>query len=206
MTQNGIYIRKMRENSGMTQSEVAEKIGVSLRTYQRYEEKGNIKIAQLHQLQEILLNDTPKNDIGHIEHDTYAIPKITSVKASAGKGNELEGIATIDDDDKTMHLDRAFFKNPPSKNTRIMQVDGYSMIPMLLPDSWVIFNKDGEFKGDGLYVIRYCNQVMVKLLQIKPNRTLKVISRNPDYESFEINFTDNQDDFEIFGKVIRSIV
>ena len=36
-----------------------------------------------------------------------------------------------------MHLDKAL---------RIMQVDGYSMVFMLLPDSWIIFEEIDEFK------------------------------------------------------------
>lgn len=42
-------------------------------------------------------------------------------------------------------------------NIKAIRVDGYSMVPMLLPDSWVIFEERSEFKGDGLYIINYAN-------------------------------------------------
>ncbi|QKG29214.1 helix-turn-helix domain-containing protein [Campylobacter sp. RM16187] len=37
MKQNVINIREIREEKGLTQKELADKLGVSLRTYQRYE-------------------------------------------------------------------------------------------------------------------------------------------------------------------------
>ena len=88
---------------------------------------------------------------------------------------------------------------------RIIQVDGYSMIPLLLPDSWVIFEESDVWRGDGLYVLNYDNELMVKLLQKLPNGNLEIISANKDYKSFVIE-RDTQSVVRIVGKVLRSIL
>lgn len=284
-----INFKKIRDELGMTQSEMSEKIGLSLRQYQRYEknsanltfskisefaDKLNISIDELInssnlssvatsnernfikmkeidrilgkmkeltdvktdvELAEILeipiktlsmwrfresipakrliefadkLNisvDELKNGNTTESNDTFSIKKITSYFASAGGGNEINDIEVYDTDE-VLQIDKAFFKLPPSKNARAIRVDGYSMVPMLLPDSWVIFEEQSEFKGDGLYVINYSGQLMVKLLQLTPKGILRVISKNEDFESYEIKVNENNQYFHIVGKVIKSIV
>ncbi len=137
--------------------------------------------------------------------NTYTLKKITSYKASAGAGNDIEGVEVYETGE-VMHLDKAFLKTPPNKTLRVVRVDGYSMVPMLLPDSWVIFEEVNEFKTDGLYIINYAGQLMVKLLQLSPKGILHIISKNKDYESYEINLKENTEYFKIIGKVIRSII
>lgn len=106
----------------------------------------------------------------------------------------------------TNKADKSFFKTKPKANLKVIQVDGYSMIPMLLPDSFVIFEETYKLDGDGLYVINYSNQLMVKLLQITPDGKLAIISKNKDYKSFELNFKENNEFFKIIGKVIKCIL
>ena len=149
--------------------------------------------------------DELKNGNTTESNDTFSIKKITSYFASAGGGNEINDIEVYDTDE-VLQIDKAFFKLPPSKNARAIRVDGYSMVPMLLPDSWVIFEEQSEFKGDGLYVINYSGQLMVKLLQLTPKGILRVISKNEDFESYEIKVNENNQYFHIVGKVIKSIV
>lgn len=146
-----------------------------------------------------------QNDNLNEKPDSYSLKKVTAYKASAGGGNDIEGIEVYETGE-IMHIDKSFFKVPPSKNVRVIQVDGYSMIPMLLPDSWVIFDEISEFKTDGLYIINYGGQLMVKLLQIAPNGILKIISKNQDYQSYEINLKETNEFFKIVGKVIRVIM
>lgn len=149
--------------------------------------------------------DELKNGNTTESNDTFSIKKITSYFASAGGGNEINDIEVYDTDE-VLQIDKAFFKLPPSKNARAIRVDGYSMVPMLLPDSWVIFEEQSEFKGDGLYVINYSGQLMVKLLQLTPKGVLRVISKNEDFESYEIKVNEDNQYFHIVGKVIKSIV
>ncbi|EAK4864423.1 transcriptional regulator, partial [Campylobacter coli] len=80
-------------------------------------------------------------------------------------------------------------------------------IPMLLPDSWVIFEEIHEYQGDGLYILNFDNQLMVKLLQLDPiSKVLDIISVNKDYKSYSLDLKDSQVEIIIQGKVLRSII
>ena len=134
----------------------------------------------------------------------YEMP-VVNIKASAGSGNELISIDEFKTNQKIL-IDKLLFKNTPKKSIRAIQVDGYSMTPMLYPDSWILFDEQAKYNGDGLYVINYQNILMVKLLQIDfANNKLKIISVNKDYQSWEVD-QDNQEYFSIVGKVIRCII
>ena len=137
--------------------------------------------------------------------DLYFIRKTTSVKASAGGGNELEGVRSYQTGE-LMPIAKAFFKVPPGKNLNSMEVEGESMTPMLRSGDWVIFREDGAFAGDGLYVVNFSDQLMVKILQLTPRGMLKIVSVNPNFQSYEIDLNETQEHFKIVGKVVKSIV
>ncbi|TLD97656.1 helix-turn-helix domain-containing protein [Helicobacter jaachi] len=223
-------IRELREERGITQIELAERIGVSERTIRRYEQEEDIiqigilkkilKALNANDVKDVFLAETDKHT--HQEfpssslikansqnlHDFYTIPKL-NIKASAGGGNEIIELESYESGE-VICIDKAFFKTPQSignriNKMRIIQVDGYSMIPMLLPDSWVIFEEDSAWKGDGLYVLNYDNELMVKLLQKLPNGDIDIISANKDYRSYRIE-CDTQTIVCIIGKVLRAII
>ena len=137
--------------------------------------------------------------------DLYFIHKTTSVKASAGGGNELEGVRSYQTGE-LMPIAKAFFKVPPGKNLNSMEVEGESMTPMLRSGDWVIFREDGAFAGDGLYVVNFSDQLMVKILQLTPRGMLKIVSVNPNFQSYEIDLNETQEHFKIVGKVVKSII
>lgn len=157
-------------------------------------EKWELKIRQMHD------NKSNSDDA-----DLYFIRKTTSVKASAGGGNELEGVRSYQTGE-LMPIAKAFFKVPPGKNLNSMEVEGESMMPMLRSGDWVIFREDGEFTGDGLYVVNFSDQLMVKILQLTPRGMLKIVSVNPNFQSYEISLSETQEHFKIVGKVVKSIV
>lgn len=135
----------------------------------------------------------------------YYIPKL-NISASAGGGNELEGLECYESGE-LMAIDKAFFKTIPSSSIKAIRVDGYSMTPMLFPDSWVIFEESADFKGDGLYVLNYNGQLMVKLLQLNPfENILEIISVNKEYKSYSIKLDESQTPLFIKGKVLRSVI
>ncbi len=157
-------------------------------------EKWELKIRQMHD------NKSNSDDA-----DLYFIHKTTSVKASAGGGNELEGVRSYQTGE-LMPIAKAFFKVPPGKNLGSMEVEGESMTPMLRSGDWVIFREDGAFTGDGLYVVNFSDQLMVKILQLTPRGMLKIVSVNPNFQSYEIDLNETQEHFKIVGKVVKSIV
>ena len=72
------------------------------------------------------------------------IPKLSS-KVSAGYNVQaIDSIEKIGE----LILDVSLFKTPPPKKLFAMQVDGYSMIPMIFPDTRVIFHDCKQYKGE----------------------------------------------------------
>ncbi len=140
-----------------------------------------------------------------ISNDNIITAEIMSVKASAGEGNHTSSIDNFSTG-RTAVIDNCFFKSAPPRGLKAMQVDGYSMIPMLFPDSWVIYREVDRFETDGLYIINYGDELMVKMLQINPEKKMiDIISTNKEYKSYSID-PDDQSIFVIVGRVIRSII
>lgn len=143
-----------------------------------------------------------------VEEHNKSIETVTAVKLSphisAGNGSNIESIDSVEKMGEFV-LDICTFKTPPPKRLFAMQVDGYSMIPMVFPDSWVVFDDATHFKGDGLYVINWRNVLMVKLLQVNSDGMFRIVSANKDYESYTVE-PDDQSVFRIFGKVLRTII
>lgn len=187
--------------------DVAEKLGYARSTAATWRSKGltesalnkyNIERSKVEKLQNSF-NTTNDNTA-----EGYWIKKLDH-KVGAGTSVDISQVDLVSDDDH-FFVPMTFFKTiMKNEKLRIAQVDGYSMIPMLFPDSWVIFEKGNDFRGDGLYVINYNDNLMVKILQKKPNGNLYIKSVNKDYDSFEIE-SDSQENILIIGKVLRCII
>ena len=148
---------------------------------------------------------TSKDIANMASEKPYNIKKITAYKASAGGGNEIDDIKAYETGE-LMPIAKAFFKTPPKKELNAIEISGESMMPMLHDGDWVIFCDDGEFRGDGLYVVNFSGQLMAKVLQLSPKGELKIISVNPNFASYEIDINETQEHFRIIGKVIKSII
>ena len=140
-----------------------------------------------------------------VSYDQILIRKLSSA-VGAGESVDINGVEVYDTD-ILVPFSQMLFKVRPKKADRIrcMQVDGYSMVPMLFPDSWVIADVTAKFEGDGLYIINYCDNFMVKLLQKSPNGVLHIKSVNKDYESYDIGPDDDAQVY-IVGKVLRCVI
>ncbi len=145
----------------------------------------------------------PNSASNTIDPSLMSIQHISN-KASAGSGNHLESIDRFEIVE-TMTVSRSLLKTSPNGTLRMISVDGYSMVPMLYPDTMVLFDEHPEWKGDGLYILNWRNELMVKLLQIDPKGSLHIKSVNKDYESWTVD-PDDQSVFSIVGKVLRIII
>ena len=183
-----------------TDIELAERLGVNKFTIDSWIRRDKISNEWLLKIGQMTDNKSNSDDA-----DLYFIRKTTSVKASAGGGNELEGVRSYQTGE-LMPIAKAFFKVPPGKNLNSMEVEGESMTPMLRSGDWVIFREDGAFAGDGLYVVNFSDQLMAKILQLTPRGMLKIVSVNPNFQSYEIDLNETQEHFKIVGKVVKSIV
>ncbi|WP_139470611.1 LexA family transcriptional regulator [Campylobacter armoricus] len=204
--------KQIREKLGLTQEQLGNELKLTRQQIINIE-KGKTPINKkyfdnINKLSKKFYISQEENieikNINNQESSFYSIPKL-NISASAGGGNELIGLEEYESGEM-LELSKAFFKTIP-KNVKAIKVDGYSMIPMLLPDSWVIFEEVHEYQGDGLYILNFDNQLMVKLLQLDPiGKVLDIISVNKDYKSYSIDLKDSQIELIIQGKVLRSII
>lgn len=203
-------IKEYRLERGWTQGELAKFAGVSIETIKRYENgKTNPTSDNLSKIADALsvnvknlyadasLGESPSwsfanNDLSlspsnlkksqkeQIAEDQIYIRQLSS-SVGTGESVDIEGIE-IYDTDILVPFSQMLFKVRPKNTDRVrcMKVDGYSMVPMLYPDSWVIADVTAKFEGDGLYIINYCNHFMVKLLQKNPDGVLHIKSVNKE--------------------------
>lgn len=186
-----------------TYKELAKFLGVAQNTLDVWKQRGKIPEKNILKYTQMLKNE--KNTINiETQNNTIRLPLVKNVRARGGSGNGLEGIDNFEVVD-TMVISRSFLKTPPSGTIRVIGIEGYSMVPMLYPDTFVIFDENQEWRGDGLYILNWRNELMVKLLQIDPKGALHIKSVNKDYESWTVD-PDDQSVFSIVGKVLRIII
>lgn len=149
----------------------------------------------------LILKDKSNDPSLHV--NTLAIPKLV-VTASCGGGNNLESIDSFDTCGELI-IDMETLKHQNGK-LKAIKVEGNSMVPTLLPNTWCIFNEHPDFVGEGLYVLNWRNILMVKLLQINAEGKLRIVSTNKDYESYTVSLDEDQSVFRVIGKVVRMIV
>ncbi len=136
-----------------TYKELAKFLGVAQNTIDVWKQRGKIpekNILKYTQLQ--------KNQDKPLHVNTITATKLSPI-VSAGNGSNVECIDSVDKMGEFV-MDVCTFKTPPTKKLYAMQVDGYSMTPMIFPDSWVVFEEVGDFRGDGLYIVNWRNVIM----------------------------------------------
>lgn len=182
-----------------TDKELREKLNVERPAMDKWINRNAIPDMAFKKFNQVCKSMQQKNDT-----DGYWIKKLNQ-KVGAGTSVDITEVDVIDEDER-FFVPATFFKTiMKNEKLRMAQVDGYSMVPMLHPDNWVIFEKMKEFKGDGLYVIMYNDNLMVKILQKTPRGNLYIKSTNKDYESFELD-EDTCGSCQIVGKVIKCII
>lgn len=214
----GKRLKEVRKYAGLTQAQLGEKLNIEWHKIRDTESE------------KLILNPDMAEDIENIcyingwwlltgkgqmlpsdasnlpmsdDHSLMNIQRV-SLKASAGAGNHLESIDKFEVVE-TMTVSRSLLKTQPNGALRLISVDGHSMVPVLYPDSLVLFDEHPEWRGDGLYILNWRNELMVKILQIDPRGQMHIKSANKDYESWVVD-PDDQSVFHIVGKVLRIII
>ena len=207
MSIQGMRIKELREKKGMTQSELGKAIGTTKQNIFKYE-SGAVDTIPNKKLQglakaldvepwEILGWDGPWNSQ---KCENYISIPLISQKISAGYGEDF-----LDDDSITMkriQIPESLTKGVADKSTLVSaEVKGDSMIDAnIFPGDYVFFSK-GLIKGEGIYVIAFAGDIMVKRLAFDaPKNKLSIISENKNYP---VRIIDAESDgVRILGKVI----
>lgn len=124
-----------------------------------------------------------------------------NIKVAAGHGYVVE--------DEKPRFTMAFRKywirfhlRTDPKSLSVVKVTGDSMEGVLFDGDNVLVDHSRNQPGNGLYVLRIGEELIVKRTQTLPGNHLLVSSANEAYQPFELNLADETSGVEIIGKVV----
>ena len=124
-----------------------------------------------------------------------------NIKVAAGHGYVVE--------DEKPRFTMAFRKywirfhlRTDPKSLSVVKVTGDSMEGVLFDGDNVLVDHSRNQPGNGLYVLRIGEELIVKRTQTLPGNHLLVSSANEAYQPFELDLADETSGVEIIGKVV----
>ncbi len=196
-------------NRNITQTEIGESLGITRSTIStRFKTKSQLKTSELKKVAEyfdiypeLLLTDVSQNQTSASDDNCISIPVLSNVKASMGFG-----VSVYNESQTAVYaLSRqlAHDLGVSESQTKMIFASGDSMEPTIEGgDSLLIDRSRTEIYDGCIYCVRIEGQLYAKRLQKIPPCTIVVISDNPKYKAFEIDFSKNIDfDFEVIGKI-----
>lgn len=204
----GLRIKEALKYRDMTQSDLANKTGISdskISSYisGRYEPRSDgIEImAKVLKVDPAWLSgfDVPmerNKQISRADNLTITIPFINQ-KLSAGKGEDY--LSDDDIDIKTINISEYLARGIDRATLLAAEVRGDSMIDERIFSGDIVIFSRGLVRQEGIYVINYAGDVLVKKLAFDPlKNTVDIISGNRNYpvRTVEAN------NVEILGKVV----
>ena len=207
MKTQGERIKELRESRKMTQEALGKAVGTTKQTIFKYEtgKIENIPYSRLLAIADALGADPLEiigwkaADEGDAGERMISVPFI-SQKISAGYGEDF-----LSDDSitlKRIQIPESMARGVSDKSTLVSaEVKGDSMIDAnIYPGDYVFFAK-GMIKGEGIYVIAFAGDIMVKRLSFDaPANRLTIISENRNYPVRTVDA--DTDGVRILGKVI----
>lgn len=221
----GLKIKSIRTAEGLTRSQLSDLTGISVDTIAQYE-TGRIKTIGLDKLEKIinhdqfhkyalwLITDKTEPEVGQISPQYFMDNVFTHTKvkyislpfyevsASAGAGL----LAEVEEQPRTVSFEPYWLRNEIGvcpNNVFLMSVEGDSMQPTLKNGSMIMVNQDVDNLSDGIYVMRFDNNLLVKRLQMLPGGTIRVKSDNSMYDPWEITKSQlGSEDLALIGRVV----
>ncbi|WP_338578463.1 S24 family peptidase [Neisseria leonii] len=87
------------------------------------------------------------------------------------------------------------------KDLSVISVKGESMGSVLEDRDTILVNHAENRPGNGLYVVRINEELIVKRVQSMPSGKLLISSANEAYAPFEVDLQDEFNDVQIIGRV-----
>lgn len=124
------------------------------------------------------------------------------VRAAAGEGNFI----SEENLEKQLHLTRQFILDLGTipENLVGLRVMGDSMEPELLDGDVVLVNShldNGVALSEDIYVFRLDNELLIKRLMPLEDGSVRVLSTNPAYPSFDIRVEAAEGEFQVIGRL-----
>lgn len=135
----------------------------------------------------------------------YVYLPLREVEAAAGSGSVINGERVIDVLAFKEDWIRQELHAKPA-DLDLIYVRGKSMEPDLRPGDIILLDHtDTQASSEGVYVCYMNGAVIVKLLQRLPGAIIKVVSKNPDFESYTVILAEEAakpDGFRVIGRVV----
>lgn len=199
----GLGDRLAQVRGQLTQEAFAKSLGISLRTYIRYESEERLPDAELvAKVGEVYGVDMAWLITGkRAERPGYSLLPRYDISASAGPGSFLD----LEPEPEVIAVDVEWLRQElrvSPEQVSMIDVRGDSMEPTIHDGDVILVNSRVEQIRDGIYVLRFDGLLMVKRLQRQPGSWVRVTSDNSAYEPFSVNLQDESTDFAVLGKVI----
>lgn len=208
-------IKKAREKAGFSQSEIANKMGISVRTYQRFE-KDPTDMNKIKQLASIIgvpydtllkqIKTSNKEEQETSQKPSFVeIPYYPEVFAAAGEGAYNYEVAP-----KKIKFSKEFLEKilelTQFSGVHLITAVGDSMTPTIENGDRLFvlpFEKENnQIREGGIYIISCTSGVLVKRVYINPFDNKMVLkSDNPSIPDIEIE-GDELESCQIIGRVI----
>jgi phage repressor protein C with HTH and peptisase S24 domain len=216
-----IRFQQARLNTGLSQSEIADKMGISLRTYQRVEANPeNLSITDMKKYMSIfgisldemitgkgnmLLNEREDKKEMNEASNLVNIPYLEDTYAAAGNGG-----FSYDNHPSVMAFEASFLQSvlgiSQFTNLHIINAVGDSMTPTIISGELLFINpfenENNTIKDKGIYVISTPNGLLVKRIKIYPIKKMwTLISDNPKDDDIEL-VEEEIDSCKVIGRVV----
>lgn len=224
----GSRLKKIREESGLSRNKVSELTGLAISTLQTWENGDRMPnaldihhLARVYNVSEIdlftHLREAPKNrPIKPIETETAEIKDVKgnpidinefcfipryNVYASAGHGCDVSQETYM----HSMAFRKYWIDNVIGvcvKDLIVIGVRGDSMEGEINDGDVILINTADKHLNNGIYVIRIDGDLIVKRIQKLPGNKIEVSSTNNVYRPFEIDLSNQPNDFGAIGRVV----
>lgn len=174
--------------------DLARALGIAAKSISNWKYRGSIPNDVF--LKARLVSQNPNLESSGMVDLTYY-----DVEASAGHGALVEVERAKEISFSERYLRDELGVNP--SEVFLMRAKGDSMYPTLRDGSLMMIRRIHDFSGDGIYVFRVNNQIMVKRLQFQPTKIIFVSDNNHFYEPWEMTHKEIEStDFEIIGRTV----
>ncbi|WP_445664328.1 XRE family transcriptional regulator [Fodinibius sp. AD559] len=214
-------LQELEQVLGLSPSEMAEMGECSQSTYYRYR-KGE-SAPDLDFLNNILKNESNINTEWLLK-GIHPILKKDSFKNNTKNGNPIsflnlpyysmspsreggEGYMPVEEWENPSHtipFCSTFINTvvePDTNNLLAINVKCDSMSPVITPGSLTIVNRDQtDPVGDGIFVVRFDDEIRMKLVQRLPSKRLQLSTINEKFNPIEVRLGENN--FDIIGRII----
>lgn len=203
----GQVVKQMRDERGLSQDQLGEKIGTDKGNVSRMENKGQGTIERLGKIARTLgvqvtdiIAQAEGRDIGEkIDPQSISVPLLNAV-GSMGIGIDQHEDIVI----RQMNLTRSWVRetlNTTAENLAFIHSTGDSMSPTV--NSGDILLVDTSIKdaiSDGVYVLSAHNRLFIKRVQQRLDGVFEVSSDNPGVKTVSVLNGDH--DVEVVGRAL----